>query len=165
MPHPVSTCTTVLARLYPAVRDESAGGSDHGLETTLVRVVPLTFCYDAGHPFEVRLVFADHCPHQEETDGTEEPVTWFAARELMTEGLTAESGVGDLVLAPIAHPAGGGWLRLTLRNEELTAHLRLPRADVAAFVADVWRLVPAGTELEHVDIDAELAVLLLAARG
>ncbi|MGI8869952.1 MAG: SsgA family sporulation/cell division regulator [Mycobacteriales bacterium] len=160
-------CHTLLARLHSPAADGYDAEPPSGFESTLVRVAPLTLCYDPSQPFEVRLIFDAHCDHELD-DAVPDPdaVTWYTSRELITAGLSGTAGIGDISLAPASnHPTDRDWLILSLRNGRTATSMRLPRAEVRQFVHAVWELVPVGTELDGIDFEAELALLLLASRG
>lgn len=57
-------------------------------------------------------------------------------------------------------PGPEGRVLITLRSPSARAVISVPAEVVAAFLLDSFRLVPAGTEAAHLDIDAALARLL-----
>ncbi|MER7578757.1 SsgA family sporulation/cell division regulator [Kitasatospora sp. NPDC097691] len=83
-------------------------------------------------------------------------VCWYFSRELLNEGRHAPTGSGDVRVSP--GPAGE--VLITLCGPTGKAVLSAPAEDVTAFLSDSFTLVPAGSESEHLDVDAALARLL-----
>ncbi|MFI2612638.1 SsgA family sporulation/cell division regulator [Kitasatospora sp. NPDC018619] len=84
-------------------------------------------------------------------------VCWYFSRELLNEGRHAPAGSGDVRVCP----GPEGEVLITLRGPEGNqAVLSAPAGEVTAFLSDSFLLVPAGTESEHLDVDAALARLL-----
>ena len=104
--------------------------------------------YDPADPFAVSLAIG--------VDGV--PVVWTFARELLADGLCGPSGVGDLRIEPITAD-GVREIDITLTTD-CQATLIAPRDTVVAFLVEAYATVPAGSELDHLDIDAELTALL-----
>ncbi|MGA5065587.1 SsgA family sporulation/cell division regulator [Streptomyces exfoliatus] len=87
------------------------------------------------------------------------PVTWFFARDLLLAGLHRRSGLGDVVVDPgTGHSAGH--LSISLTGVDATAALRVSAAAIRRFLQQTEHVVPAGTEGEHLDIDAFINQLL-----
>ncbi|MFJ9442265.1 SsgA family sporulation/cell division regulator [Kitasatospora sp. NPDC101235] len=87
----------------------------------------------------------------------EAQVCWYFSRELLTEGRNAPVGSGDVRVSP-GHE---GEVLITLRGPDgEQAVLSAPEEEVTAFLSDSFRLVPAGAESEHLDVDTALARLL-----
>lgn len=105
-------------------------------------VLGATFSYTAADPYAVRLSF---------DVGTEEPVRWTFARELLRAD--AES-LGDVKVTMTA----ADMLSIELSSPFGTARFEVPVREVAGFLARTYQAVPEGRE--YVDIDAELADLL-----
>lgn len=135
MLHPAQTVTTSLTL---AVTTDTGDGD---LQAELR--------YDPADPLAVSLAL-----------GVEygEPVVWTFARDLLAEGLTGPAGLGDITLEP-ARDLAGPELRITLATDCL-ATMTAPRDPIVAFLIESYAAVPSGTEMEHVDFDAELASLL-----
>ncbi|MFF4381431.1 SsgA family sporulation/cell division regulator [Kitasatospora sp. NPDC001547] len=88
---------------------------------------------------------------------SEAQVCWYFSRELLNEGRHAPTGSGDVLVSP-GHE---GEVLITLRGPDGgQAVLSAPEGEVSAFLSDSFLLVPAGTESEHLDVDAALARLL-----
>jgi hypothetical protein len=99
-------------------------------------IVPLvaSLYYSSDDPYAIRIAF--HV-------GLDEPVdvrVWPSAE--------AEGG------------APGQVLNLELSSPFGQAHFEAPARDVADFLTRAYRLVPAGRETDHVNVDAELTELL-----
>ncbi|WP_316527441.1 SsgA family sporulation/cell division regulator [Kitasatospora brasiliensis] len=83
-------------------------------------------------------------------------VCWYFSRELLNEGRHAPAGNGDVQVSP----GHRGEVLITLRGPDgEQAVLSAPEGEVAAFLSDSFQLVPAGSESEHLDVDATLALL------
>ncbi len=105
--------------------------------------------FDAADPFAVSATFESGAGD----------VTWVFARDLLRSGLGRRSGEGDIVLEPLL-VGGEAQLQWTLRSPSGTAVLTCRSADVTSFLEDSSRLVPPGTESQHIDLDALLRRLL-----
>jgi hypothetical protein len=130
-------------------------------------IVPLmaSVSYDCQDPYAVRMAF--HV-------GTDEPVEWALARDLLADALHASQGIGDVRAWPSAVPAGpaaagaapvGAAAGRQILNIAMTspfghAQFQASAADVAQFLERTYQLVPAGEESGFLDFDAELADLL-----
>ena len=126
-------------------------------------IVPLVadLHYASTDPYAVRLAF--HV-------GTDEPVEWVFSRELLSEGLKARVGAGDVRTWPSsgvtprpeaeALPGGDITASPDVFNIEIwsteRAHLQAPALAIARFLQRTNELVPPGEEASAVDIDAEL---------
>ncbi|MGH8777162.1 MAG: SsgA family sporulation/cell division regulator [Jiangellaceae bacterium] len=93
-------------------------------------------------------------------DGSPEPIRWVFARDLLASGLGQRSGDGDVVIWPTHDADGHPAVHLRLRSPEGDALLEGSADALAEFLAATWRLVPQGTEQEHLDVDAVLEALL-----
>jgi Streptomyces sporulation and cell division protein, SsgA len=114
------------------------------------QMVPLiaSLSYSDDDPYAVRAAF--HV-------GLDEPVGWIFARDLLAAGSEGREGIGDVRVWPCDD---GRALRIAVSSPFGDATFEAPAADVAAFLARTWQLVPAGGEPGHVDVDAELGRLL-----
>jgi hypothetical protein len=112
--------------------------------------------YDPADPFAVHATFHT---------GGQEPVRWVFSRELLAAGLAGPAGIGDVRVHPLPEfgPVDGE------RGQRIVLELSTPSghavfatdADaVGEFLRATYRLVPEGTELGHLELDAELAALL-----
>jgi hypothetical protein len=120
-------------------------------------VVPLvaSLHYSGSDPYAIRMAF--HV-------GTEEPVEWIFARDLLADGLVTPEGDGDVQIWP---SAADGQARgpLSVVNIKLSspfgeAHFEAPAAAIGNFLDRTFRIVPMGRESDVIDIDAELNGLL-----
>jgi len=126
-------------------------------------IVPLvaSMYYCGTDPYAVRMAF--HV-------GTDEPVEWIFARDLLASGIRSRQGEGDVKVWPSAkscaepdRPAAGP--EYTVLNIELSspfgqAHFEAPAQAMAAFLQRTYQIVPAGQESGFVDIETELNDLL-----
>lgn len=99
--------------------------------------------YQADDPFAVTMKF--------HSGGS--VATWIMGRDLLSEGMTAKSGAGDVRLSP-----HGRALVLELVSDRHVTVFRLTRSTLRKFLDATYRLVPAGTE--HFDADAFLSTVL-----
>ena len=114
--------------------------------------VPLvaSLYYSADDPYAVRMAF--HV-------GTDEPVEWIFARELLATGLACPAGEGDVRVWP-ASPAGREVLNIALSSPFGAAHFQAPVPATADFLRLTYDLVADGREDEFTDVDGELDELL-----
>ena len=112
--------------------------------------VPARLTYLAAEPYAVHITF--HI-------GSESPVYWTFARELLVEGVFRPCGHGDVRIWP-TRVDNRNVLFVALSSPDGNALLELPSAAVAAWVARTLRLVPPGRESELLGLDDALAVLL-----
>ena len=108
--------------------------------------------YDPADPFAVALAIGVECG---------EPVVWMFARELLAAGVTAPAGEGDITIEPdtTSFDDNERTLRITLATDCL-ATMVTPAAPVLEFLVETYAIVPTGSELDRVDLDAEIAALL-----
>ena len=130
-------------------------------------IVPLvaSMYYSGSDPYAVRMAF--HV-------GTDEPVEWIFARDLLAAGIESRQGEGDVQVWP--SPAlyadgddsaamggpemGGKVLNIELSSPFGQAHFEAPAQAMSAFLQRTYHIVPAGRESRHIDIEAELNDLL-----
>lgn len=108
--------------------------------------------YDPSDPFAVSLAIGTDCA---------DPVVWTFARDLLSAGVTAPSGEGDITIEPAGNDIGDEEraLRVTLATDCLATML-VSMDRVVEFLVETFALVPTGAELDRVDLDAEIAALL-----
>ncbi|MCD0485115.1 SsgA family sporulation/cell division regulator [Streptacidiphilus sp. ASG 303] len=129
---------------------------EHELELNLVLSpersvpVPARLSYGAHDPYAVHITF--HL-------GSETPVTWVFARELLAEGTFRPCGQGDVRVWP-GRADGRGVLNMGLSSPAGDALLEAPLAAVTAWLERTHRLVPPGSEGDTLDLDTGLAQLL-----
>ena len=110
--------------------------------------------YDPSDPFAVSLAIGTECG---------EPVIWTFARDLLSAGISQPSGEGDITVEPdFANDldADERQLRITLATDCLATMLT-PTNVVVEFLVETFTVVPTGSELDRVDLDAEIAALLV----
>jgi len=136
-----------------------------GLVIPQQTIVPLvaSLYYSGSDPYAVRMAF--HV-------GTDEPVEWIFARDLLTAGIESRQGEGDVQVwpSPIScaeadNRAGLGETGEKILNIELSspfgqAHFEAPAQAMAAFLQRTYEIVPSGRESSYIDIGAELNDLL-----
>jgi hypothetical protein len=108
--------------------------------------------YDPSDPFAVSLAIGTDCG---------DPVVWTFARDLLSAGVSAPAGEGDITIEPAATDFGTEErvLRVTLATDCLATML-VSMDRVVEFLVETFALVPTGAELDRVDLDAEIAALL-----
>jgi hypothetical protein len=107
--------------------------------------------YDATDPYAVQVSFHT---------GTGDAVQWTFARQLLTDGVTSPSGQGDVRTWP-ATSERGPVVCLSLSSPSGSALFELPVPELVEFLTMTYAAVPTGSETDHVDVEAELAELLL----
>jgi len=123
-----------------------------GPEHTIVPVMA-SLHYTSEDPYAVKMAF--HV-------GTDEPVEWALARDLLAAALHSPEGIGDVRAWP-SDPAaedGTGILNISMTSPFGHAQFEAPASAVASFLHRTFGIVPAGQESRFVDFDAELTELL-----
>src|SRR6201989_1677928 len=132
-------------------------------------IVPLvaSMYYSGGDPYAVRMAF--HV-------GTDEPVEWIFARDLLAAGIESRQGNGDVQgwpspgsgpetgdLDPIdaaeLTETRGKVLNIELSSPFGQAHFEAPAEAMSAFLRRTYQIVPAGEESRHIHIETELKEL------
>jgi Streptomyces sporulation and cell division protein, SsgA len=93
-------------------------------------------------------------------DGSDEPVRWVFARDLLSAGLDRRAGDGDVVVWPTNDVDGTRVVHLRLRSPHGDALLEASADAIQSFLVATWRLVPPGAEHEHLDLDGVVDALL-----
>ena len=108
--------------------------------------------YAAADPWAVHLVFR--------AEGRSQPLPpWVFARQLLTEGLAAPVGDGDVRVWPtVGDEAPVVWVQLV--SPAGSAVVEVDRDALAVFLQQTYLAVPTGTEDELVNLDAGLALML-----
>lgn len=109
--------------------------------------------YDPSDPFAVSLAIGTECG---------EPVVWTFARDLLSAGVGSPQGEGDITVEPDFASdldSDDRLLRITLATDCLATMLT-PASRVVEFLVETFTVVPTGSELDRVDLDAEIAALL-----
>jgi hypothetical protein len=133
-------------------------------------IVPLvaSMYYNDSDPYAVRMAF--HV-------GTDEPVEWIFARDLLAAGIEARHGEGDVQVWPSpvscaeadgldvigSADVGGTILNIELSSPFGQAHFEAPAQAMSAFLQRTFQIVPAGRESDFIDIETELDDLLRSA--
>jgi hypothetical protein len=111
--------------------------------------------YDVTDPYAVQVAFHTGSG----SDG--EIVEWTFARQLLTDGVSAPVGEGDVQVWPSAS-SGLPVVCLSLSSPSGKALFEVPLPELVDFLGQTYAAVPTGAESAHVDVDAELALLLWA---
>jgi hypothetical protein len=111
--------------------------------------VDATLEYSATDPFAVHLDIAAG-------DGV---VRWSFARELLTAGVDAPAGDGDVRIVPVG-ARDGRRVRIQLSSPDGAAVLEAPLTQMVEFLAATFAVVPTGTESDLLDVDNLIAELL-----
>jgi Streptomyces sporulation and cell division protein, SsgA len=133
-------------------------------QQTIVPLVASMF-YNGSDPYAVRMAF--HV-------GTDEPVEWIFARDLLAAGIESRQGEGDVHVWPspgsctetsdldlTASPEPGEKvLNIELSSPFGQAHFEAPAQAMSAFLRRTYQIVPVGQESSYIDIEAELNDLL-----
>ncbi len=128
-----------------------------GPEHTIVPLMASLY-YSCQDPYAVKMAF--HV-------GTDEPVEWTLARDLLAAALHSCEGIGDIQAWPSAAPAdqagtaiGRKILNISMTSPFGHAQFEASAAAIEAFLAQTYQLVPHGEESDYMDFDAELTELL-----
>jgi hypothetical protein len=133
-------------------------------------IVPLvaSMYYSGSDPYAVRMAF--HV-------GTDEPVEWIFARDLLAAGIESRQGDGDVQVWPSSTSAAetsgldmigaaesqetqGKVLNIELSSPFGQARFEAPAEAMGAFLQRTYQIVPAGQESRYIDIETELNDLL-----
>jgi hypothetical protein len=114
--------------------------------------VPLTASlnYRRDDPYAIRMAF--HV-------GTDDPVEWIFARDLLAAGLDRAAGDGDVRVWP-STAAHRDVLNISLSSPFGQAHFEAPLAAITGFLLRTFEVVPTGHEGGFFDIETELNDLL-----
>jgi Streptomyces sporulation and cell division protein, SsgA len=132
-----------------------------GPEDTIVPLLA-SLHYTCQDPYAIKMAF--HV-------GTDEPVEWTFARDLLAAALHSREGIGDVQAWPSAAPgepevveaeaaAGPGILNIVMTSPFGQARFEAPAEAVTDFLRRTYRVVPVGEENQFIDFDAELSQLL-----
>jgi hypothetical protein len=116
--------------------------------------VPAELWFDRHDPYAVVATF---------DVGGGRGIRWTFARDLLVDGLAGIAGEGDVAVWPDQAPTGGTpTVVLRLASPDGAALLHAEAADVVAFLAATYQLVPLGDESRHLDVDVAISALLTA---
>ena len=122
-----------------------------GPEHTIVPLMASLY-YSCQDPYAVKIAF--HV-------GTDEPVEWTLARDLIAASLHSREGVGDVKAWPsAASEQGRKTLNISITSPFGHAQFEASAAAIETFLARTYELVTEGDESEYLDFDAELTGLL-----
>jgi hypothetical protein len=127
-----------------------------GPERTIVPLMA-SLTYSCQDPYAVKIAF--HV-------GTDEPVEWTLARDLLAAALHSREGIGDVQAWPSAASGEGltgigqQVLNIAMTSPFGHAQFESSAAAVEAFLAQTYQVVPEGHESDYMDFDAELTELL-----
>ena len=107
--------------------------------------------YDRDDPYAVHLSFP--------TSPARDPIEWIFARSLVVDGLTVPAGDGDVRVWPSPEDLSGP-VYVELSSPSGQALFAVPRRVLVDFVGRCHSLVPPGAEAQHLDLEAELDMLL-----
>ena len=108
--------------------------------------------YDACDPYAVTMVFMVG----------RSQVRWTFGRELLAAGLYEPSGDGDVHVWPCLDAEGHAVVIIELCSPEGEALVQARTGDLSAFVERMGRVVAAGSESDHLDVDAAIMAILEA---
>jgi hypothetical protein len=127
-------------------------------------IVPLTagLSYRSADPYAIRMAFEV---------GTDEPVEWILARDLLAAALHGSEGLGDVRAWPsaascdpdvvaIGGTAGPAILNIAMSSPYGQAQFEVSAKAIEDFLQRTYQLVPIGQESSYLDFDAELTELL-----
>ncbi|MEU6958731.1 SsgA family sporulation/cell division regulator [Streptomyces chrestomyceticus] len=112
--------------------------------------VPARLTYRSDDPYAVHVTF--HI-------GSDAPVNWTFARELLVEGVFRPCGHGDVRVWP-TKVDGRSLVCMALSSPDGEALLEAPAAAVSAWLERTLRVVPPGSEQDHLGLDKGLSALL-----
>jgi hypothetical protein len=121
-----------------------------GAEHTIVPLMASLY-YSCQDPYAVKIAF--HV-------GTDEPVEWILARDLIAASLHSREGIGDVRAWPSAAEQGPKTLNISMTSPFGHAQFEASATAFETFLARTYELVPDGDESQYMDFDAELTELL-----
>ena len=106
------------------------------------------------------LAYRSSDPHAVEMTSflADRAVPWLMARELLTTGVGAPTGEGDVHVRPGSEFEGPGVTIIELISPDGAAAIRVKTSDMLTFLARTRQLVPVGTESAHTDLSIDSAV-------
>lgn len=113
------------------------------ISDNLLPAVNAELRYYCEDPFAVQLLLSvDQSP----------AICWTFSRELLMTGVTMPTGFGDVQV----YPTHDGVI-IELRSGSAAARLLTHTPDITAFTARTVELVPLGSEMDHYDLEFDLA--------
>ncbi len=89
-------------------------------------------------------------------------VVWTFARELLTTGLTAPAGDGDVHVWPCLDGDAHSVVIIELCSPDGEALVQVRTAEITAFVERMTAAVAPGAEADYMDVDAAIAAIFAA---
>jgi len=128
-------------------------------------IVPLTagLSYNCADPYAIRMAFEV---------GTDEPVEWILARDLLAAALHGSEGLGDVrswpsaascdpdIMAMGGGAAGPAILNIAMSSPYGQAQFEVSAKAIEDFLQRTYELVAIGQESSYLNFDAELTDLL-----
>ena len=111
--------------------------------------------YERSDPYAVQVAF--HTGPVDDGDVVE----WTFARSLLSDGVVAPAGDGDVQVWP-STSGHETVVCLSLSSPSGRALFEVPLEALVDFLGQTYAAVPTGSESDHVDLDGELALLLWA---
>ena len=108
-----------------------------------------TLRYEASDPYAVEATFR----------AGDEAISWVLGRDLLSDGLQAECGEGDVRVWPTVEDSRSV-VMLQLSSPDGQALLAADAGGLEAFLARTYDAVPLGYEGDHLDVDRAIAELL-----
>lgn len=122
----------------------------HCVDVGVAAALDVDLGYSAADPFAVTAAF--------QTEYGE--VVWTFARDLLIRGLTRPVGDGDVEVWPAVGFTGAAMVRIEFRSPDGELLVETPSRGITTFVNQSLRLVPAGEESAHLDVDDLIDQLL-----
>ncbi|MFF4346220.1 SsgA family sporulation/cell division regulator [Streptomyces sp. NPDC001530] len=116
----------------------------HWVARRLPVPISIEFSYTNRDPYAVTLIF--------DAEGNQ-PVRWVFSRELLTEGIMARAGGGDVAVWPEERADGQVSLWIEVGHVPHTAFFEVAAEPVTEWLIGSYRLVPMGQEMGCVDWD------------
>ncbi|WUD70378.1 SsgA family sporulation/cell division regulator [Streptomyces sp. NBC_00510] len=108
------------------------------------------FCYDEADPLVVSLAL--HTPE-------DSVVRWTISRDVLLQGTGEPSGIGDVRLWP-SRVRGRQVVLLRLEVHDMSSLFEMNLVQLQKWLEETYRLVPPGTEFDHVNWSTALATLM-----
>ncbi len=108
------------------------------------------FGYEPSDPYAVWITFPSPAGD----------VRWAMSRSVLLLGLTDPAGQGDLTVWPSIDERGRAVVVLQFHSPEGSLMARADTHEVHRFLSHTLAAVPAGTESDHLDLDALVDALL-----
>jgi hypothetical protein len=142
---------------------------DHSMNTAPLTVhqavvLDLIDSTGASTPLEAELQYDPRDPYAVTTifmTGRNQ-VRWTFGRELLTAGLYAPSGDGDVHVWPCLDADGHAVVIIELSSPDGEALVQARTGDLSLFVDRMNKAVTRGSESEHLDLDAAIAAIFEA---